>query len=269
LNNYYDWIADIYDRTRPLPSSVSEQVADCILSLVGAKAETIFLEPGIGTGRTALPIIKRGYAYTGVDISKEMMDQLHYKLQGVPNQLTLIQANAASLPFQNDSFDVVLTTHVLHCLPDWLKGLAEIRRVLKPTGVYLACENLLTEHQKEFENSFKAILSQYQPKVQKTVEENIRLTPFGKEMIQVLAEQGATVETITAARWRVEQTVGELLEIYQSKAIGICWSVPDDIFSEAMQDFRAWCQKHYGSEDVVLSSDATFDITVARNWAFT
>lgn len=269
MNNYYDWIADIYDRTRPLPSSVSEQVADCILSLVGAKAETIFLEPGIGTGRTALPIIKRGYAYTGVDISKQMMDQLRYKLQGLPNQLTLIQANAASLPFENNSFDVVLTTHVLHCLPDWLEGLAEIRRVLKPTGVYLACENLLTQHQKEFENSFRAILSQYQRKVQKTFEDNIRLSPFGKEMMQVLAEQGATVETITAARWQFEQTVGELLDIYQSKAIGICWSVSDDVFCKAMQDFRAWSQKYYGSEDVVLSSDATFDITVARNWAST
>jgi len=72
--------------------------------------ETKFLEPGIGTGRTAL----WGYSYTGVDISQEMMDQLRHKL---PDNLTLLQADATSLPFENNSFDVLLTVHVLQVIP--------------------------------------------------------------------------------------------------------------------------------------------------------
>jgi len=266
---YYDWIAHLYDVTRPLPRSVSEEVADCILRLVAATPDTTFLEPGIGTGRTGLPIINRGYSYTGVDISKQMMDELRRKLQQVPSNLTLLQADASSLPFEDNSFDVVLTTHVLQCLPDWLQGLSEIRRVVKPSGFYLACENLLTPHHKEFESQLRMILAQYQPAPQKQiqVQESTRPIPFGKGIKQVLVEQGAIVETLTAARWRVEQTIAELLNIYQSRAFGLCWSVPDHIFFQALEEFTTWCQQHYGSEDVVLSSDATFDIIVARSWA--
>lgn len=265
MSNYYDRIAAIYDVTRPLPQSVSEQVTDCILQLVAATPETRFLEPGIGTGRTSLGIIQRGYFYTGIDISKEMMDELRRKLQGVPHNLTLIQADASSLAFENTSFDVVLTTHMLQCLPNWLQGVAEIRRVLQPNGFYLACENLMTPHQKEFEQQWQAILTQYQQGLQKKNQLKKQLSPFKQGITQVLIEQGAVVENLIAAQWRVEQTVSELLDAYQSRAYGVCWSVPEDIFSAAIRDFREWSHKHYGSFDLILASDATFDITVARN----
>ena len=267
MSNYYDWIADRYDATRPLPSAASEQVADCILTVVEATPETTFLEPGIGTGRTSFPIIKRGYSFTGVDISLQMMAQLLQKLQGTPNQLTLIQADASSLPFAENTFDVVITTHMLHCLPNWLQGLAEIRRVLKPTGIYLSCENLLTEHQKAFEKPLREFLAPHQSEIKTPVQKGSSLQPFGQEMVQVLTEQEATVETITAARWRLEQTVGELLNIYRTKAVGLCWTVADKVFSRAMADFIPWSLKHYGSEDVLLASEARFEITVARDWA--
>ncbi len=269
MDNYYDWIARIYDATRPLPQVVSEQVTDCILHTVAATPKTTFLEPGIGTGRTSLPIIQRGYSYTGIDISKEMMDELRRKLGGVPGNLTLLQADASSLPFEDDSFDVVLTTHMLQCLPDWLLGLAEIRRVLKPNGIYLACENLLTPHQREFEQQLRAILAQHQQGSQKTAQQKSdqsQLNPFKEGITQVLTEQDAVVKTVTAAQWRVEETVEGLLNKYQSKAIGLCWTVPDDVFTKVMYDFRERCQKHYGSFALLLASNATFEIAVARDW---
>lgn len=266
--NYYNQIASIYDATRPLPARISRQVADSILDLVAATSQTKFLEPGIGTGRMALPIIQRGYDYTGVDISREMMDQLPRKLGGLPDNLTLVQADAANLPFSDRSFDVVLTTHILHCLPDWQQGLSEIRRVLKPTGYYLAWENLQTDHQREFESHLRRLLAQRQPESQELVFTQKPIQqPFGDGLKQALIAQGATVKTITAARWQIEQTVGELLSIYQSRAFGLCWTVPEPVFLEVMDAFRVWCQQHYGSEEVVLASEATFDLTVAQNWA--
>jgi ubiquinone/menaquinone biosynthesis C-methylase UbiE len=267
LSNYYDGIAPLYDVSRPLPSLISEQVTDCILELVKATPETKFLEPGIGTGRTALPIIKRGYSYTGVDISKEMMDELKRKLHEVPDNLTLIQADASSLMFEDDGFDVVLTTHVLHLLPNLFQGLSEIRRVLKPSGYYLACENLQTQHQKDFEGQLRAMLAPYQEKSLQTTQVISYPSPYGEELAQVLIQQGATVERVTAARWQVEQTVGELLDAYELRPYGVCWLVPENIFFQVMREFRKWCLERYGSEDVVLASEATFEITVVSNWA--
>ena len=242
-----------------MPPDVDQQVTDYILRLVGATPETKFLELGVGTGLNAIPIIQRGYSYTGVDISWEMMNQLRYKLQGVPNNLTLIQADASSLSFADNCFDVAFMRHVLHLIPEWRSALSEIRRVLKPNGFYLYCETFLTPHQKEFEQQWRAILEQegYQKPSYDGDRANV------EDVKNWWNEQGAAVETVVAAKWRVEQTVGELLEIYQTRPYGSCWLVPDAVFPSAIRDFRAWCQKHYGSFDVLLSSDATFDITLA------
>ena len=263
---YYDKIAHIYDATRAIPPEVDEEVTNCILRLVDATSQTKFLELGIGTGLNALPIVKRGYSYTGIDISKEMLDQLRCKLQGVPNNLTLIQADASSLlMFSNDSFDVVLMRHMLHLIPDWRFTLSEIRRVLKPNGIYLYCESLWTQHQQEFEQQWQAILERYKPP--RKPQEAPGYSAGKTEVVQLLRSQGATIESVIAAQWRVKQTVGQLLDIYQTRNHGSCWSIHDDIFPVAMQDFRKWCQQHYGSENVVLSSDAIFEITVACDWA--
>ena len=262
----YDRIAPLYDRTRPLPEEISEQIGDRILKFVGATPETTFLEPGIGTGRTAFPIIKKGYRYTGLDASENMMERLRQKVQKIPHQLTLIQGDASSLPFADNSFDVVLTTHILHLLPDWMEGLKEIQRVLKPTGIYLACENLLTPHQRELENVLRGILSRDRPTIPQKIEESMKLAPFGDNIKWALLELGATVEQITAVKWPVKQTVGELLEMYQMRAFGICWRVSEEEFVKAMAEFKSWCLQTYQSEDFVLVSEATFEIIAAKNW---
>ena len=48
--------------------------------------------------------------------------------------LKYIEADATELPFENDTFDLILTLWVLHHIRDWRKVLEEIKRVLKPMG---------------------------------------------------------------------------------------------------------------------------------------
>jgi ubiquinone/menaquinone biosynthesis C-methylase UbiE len=261
---YYDRIANIYDATRAMPPAVDKQVTKFILRLVKVTAATKFLEPGIGTGLNAVPIIKKGYSYTGVDISGKMLDQLRQKLPKTPNNLTLLEGEASSMPFGDHSFDVIITRHMLHLVPNWRKALREFRRVLKPSGVYLYCESPWTPHQKEFEEQWQLLLAQqegFQPACEP--EDPVSLETVKNWFLAL----GATVETVTAAQWRVEQTVGELLDIYETRDHGSCWSIPNAAFPGAMREFRTWCQTHYGSEEVSLSSNATFDITVIRNLA--
>lgn len=269
MNNYYDKIAHLYDATRPLPKSASEQITDCILRVVKATPQTKFLEPGIGTGRTGYSIIKRGYSYTGIDISQEMMEQLCGKFSKIPDNLTLFQDNASNLPFENNSFDVVITVHVLHCLQDPLAGLNEMRRVLKPNGVYLCCENLISSYQKTFEKLLRKILSQYQlessQKSASAIEKKSKF--FGEGMKQLLLDLGAKVETVTAARWQQSHTVAELFEIYHSRALGVCWTVPNEIFFIAMQEFKDYLKKHYKSFEEILYDEVKFDIAVAHNFS--
>jgi len=266
----FDRVSDIYDATRGLPPDVSEQVTNSILNLVSATPDTTFFESGIGTGRIALPIVHRGYSYTGVDISEKMLDELRRKLQGVSHRLTLVNADATALPFSDDSFDVALTIHLLHLIPAWQQAIAEIRRVLKPEGIYLYSpgrphsisinEAELNPGRFDFEQRWRTIVANYGHPV-------TRYGATQEEVLQVLREQGATWETVVAAQWRVELTVGELLNRYENKMFSVCWQVPDDIFSCAIKELREWCQQHYGSLDTDLSHENQFKLVVVRNWA--
>lgn len=264
IQNYYGKIAHLYDETRPLPPEVSEKIFKCILELVKATPETKFLEPGIGTGRIGFPIIERGYDYTGIDISEAMMNRLRDKFSEIPENLTLIQGDAANLPFVDNSFDVILTTHILHCLENPLVGLTEIKRVLKPDGTYLSCEHLHCSYQEEFFQAFNKIATKY--RTEKPQQRAEKFLPFGEEMQRTLIEMGAEVEKVTAVRWQQSQTVGELFKMYRSRAFGVCWLIEKEDFDRAIQEFKNWCDNTYESYDFILTDELVFNITVARNW---
>lgn len=265
----FDRVSDIYDATRGFPPGISEQITDFILNLVSATPETKFYETGIGTGRIAVPIAKRGYSYTGIDVSEKMLAELHQKLEGVSHKLTAIQGDATALPFEENSFDVALTVHVFHLISNWKEALAEIRRVLKSGGIYLYSHGQANATQPsadtnpdrwEFSQRWRAILDDY----------GHPLPRYGATQEEVLTEletQGATLETVIAAKWRFQQTVGKLLENHENKTQSASWAIPDDIFTRAVQDLREWTLQRFGSLDYDFSEERQFKIVVVRDWA--
>ena len=265
----FDRAADYYDATRGLPPSASEQVTNSILDIVAATPETQFLEVGIGTGRIALPIVKRGFTYTGVDISENMLNELRQKLAGESHQLTLLNADATNLPFEDASFDAILTVHVLHLIPDWRRALAEIRRVLKPGGIYLFSHGSINaqphevdvaQKRAEVDKQWKTILAGHGYELK-----NYGAT--GDEVVAELTAQGANLDVVVAARWKSNLTIAELLDRIENKLYSGCWQIPDDIFPLAIQDLRAWAQDHFGNLNHPLSDAAQFKLLVVRNWA--
>ena len=54
--------------------------------------------------------------------------------------------DAENLKFKDNSFDYVVTTCVFCSVPDPIKGLEEIRRVLKPTGKLIMIEHVLSKN---------------------------------------------------------------------------------------------------------------------------
>ncbi|WP_341528383.1 class I SAM-dependent methyltransferase [Nostoc sp. UHCC 0302] len=265
----FDRVSDIYDATRGLPPGISEQVTDFIIKLVSPTPDTKFYETGIGTGRIAVPIAKRGYSYTGVDVSEKMLAELHRKLEGVSHRLTAIKADATSLPFDDNSFDVALTVHVFHLISAWKQALAEIRRVLKPGGILLythgqanstSADSDFNLQRLEFIEHWRAILDGY----------GHPLPRYGASEEEVLTElqaQGATFEIQIAAQWQVEDTVGKLLENQENKIQSAAWAIPDDIFTRAVKDLREWSLQRYGSLDYILPQERQFKIVVVRKWA--
>ncbi|MEM9483460.1 MAG: class I SAM-dependent methyltransferase [Cyanobacteria bacterium P01_F01_bin.116] len=257
--NYYNSIASIYDQTRWMTESVAEEVADVILKLVNATPNTSFLEPGVGTGLNVLPLVKLGYSVTGIDISPEMLDQFREKLQQIPKNLTLVQADASNLPFPDASFDVVLTVHMIHTVSNWQTFLNEIDRVLKTQGFYLNAQWSNPSARKEFEGHFKTILSKYKETKRPKILDNLI-----EDTDRYLHQKGYQVDYQLLKEWTVTNTVKELLNNYKLRAYGFCWWLPDNIFQLAIEEFEAFCADHYGSFATELSSTAKFEL-----WAYT
>ncbi|MBE9189599.1 class I SAM-dependent methyltransferase [Gloeocapsopsis crepidinum LEGE 06123] len=258
---YYDNIAQIYDQTRWLTPSVAEEVVDFIINLTGATFETSFLEPGVGTGLNVLPLVKRGYSVTGIDSSEAMLAQFRQKLNEIPTNLNLIHADASQLLFPDNSFDVVLTVHMIHTVANWKAFLDDITRVLKPEGFYLNCQWITPPAPREFEGYYLSILSKYENPKQDLKSVNTAIEKVDIE--GYLNTKGYMSKYFIAKEWEVTNTVEELLGYFKSRAYGLCWLASEEIFPEVMNEFEAFCIQHYGSLQKILSSPAKFEI-----WAY-
>lgn len=257
----FDRVAGLYDASRPLPPEAAERVADAVLALTGATAETRLLEIGVGTGRIALPLARRGCRLTGVDISREMLAEFRRKLGADAPNVEPVEADAAALPFPDGSFAAALAVHVFHLIPAWRAALAEVRRVLRPGGVLLLGRE---EHEpsaalRELNAEWARILAECGVEVSRS-----RLRTA--ELASTLVEQGAELETVTAARWRSTIALGDLLELYDRKVYSEWWAIPDDVFAGAARDLRAWAGRRYPSGDAALERESAFVLVAARHW---
>ena len=255
--NYYEKIAPIYEQTRWLTPSIAQEVADVILKLVEATPQTSFLEPGIGTGLNVLPLVKRNYSVTGIDVSPAMLRQFQQKFSEIPPNLTLIQGDASKLPFAENIFDVVLTVHMIHTVSNWQMFLDEIRRVLKKPGFYLNAQWITPPARREFESYLKAILSKYEP-AKSSTQIDQKLKQINVE--EYFHSKGYKSKYVIAKKWSVSNTIAELLSFYRSRAYGLCWHVSEEIFNLAMDEFEQFCRQNYGSLQTELSSEAKFEI---------
>jgi ubiquinone/menaquinone biosynthesis C-methylase UbiE len=95
------------------------------------------LDLGCGTGRN-LPLYGRGVRAIGVDPCHESLLAARRRAPGVP----LVRARAEALPLRDGSFDTVVSGLVFCSVGDVPRGLAEVRRVLKPGGVLRMLEHV-------------------------------------------------------------------------------------------------------------------------------
>lgn len=85
--------------------------------------------------------IPAGWSITLSDFSAGMLDQAQTNLGEEKSRFLFKQIDAQSIPFEDNSLDVVVANHMLYHVPDLNKALAEIRRVLKPYGRFFAATN--------------------------------------------------------------------------------------------------------------------------------
>lgn len=93
----------------------------------GARGRT--LDVGCGTGR-GLRFYGPRTSVVGIDPARDSLARAARRIPGS----RLVQANAEALPFRDRVFDTVVSSFVFCSVPDPARGLAEVKRVLRPDG---------------------------------------------------------------------------------------------------------------------------------------
>jgi SAM-dependent methyltransferase len=96
------------------------------------------LEAGCGLGRWVVPLSKKNYMVTGIEIEKDAIDIINknYKAEN----LTLVHGDIFKMIFPDKSFDLVISLGVLEHFENpevQIRAIAEHIRVLKDDGIFL------------------------------------------------------------------------------------------------------------------------------------
>lgn len=105
------------------------------------------LEIGSAAGDTLLRMKQQpnlARSYTGIDVSAGMIEHARLAASALDIPVELRQTSAESMPmFAANQFDTVVASLVFCTIPDVPAALAEVRRVLKPTGTFVLVEHVL------------------------------------------------------------------------------------------------------------------------------
>jgi SAM-dependent methyltransferase len=98
--------------------------------------EVLDLGCGAGYGCEILTAIGKARRCVGVDVAEEAIDQARAE-HGPGERVEYVQGDAASLPFEGDSFDVVTCFETIEHVKDAAAVVSEAARVLRPGGLLL------------------------------------------------------------------------------------------------------------------------------------
>jgi SAM-dependent methyltransferase len=130
LRTTFEQVPELYDRARP---SYPPQVFDDLFALAQLPAHARVVEIGCGTGQATLPLAKRGYAITCVELGAQLASVARRKLAGFPN-VEVINANFESWHPDYADFDAILAFTAFH----WIS----------PSVRYTKSAELLRDHGK-------------------------------------------------------------------------------------------------------------------------
>ncbi|MGD8777501.1 MAG: class I SAM-dependent methyltransferase [Ignavibacteria bacterium] len=134
-----EWAEGYYKRNRKSIEKVGKRFAG-LLKTIGFTKGTI-LDVGCGFASVPIEIAKNfpNAKITGIDLSGPLLDigRTLIKKEGLEKQMVLLKGDAQNLQYENNTFDVVINSFLLHIVEDPIKMLNEIDRVAKSEGKIL------------------------------------------------------------------------------------------------------------------------------------
>jgi ubiquinone/menaquinone biosynthesis C-methylase UbiE len=254
-NRLFDRAAENYDQTRPALEPIATHGTQAILDQVRLDAR--ILDVGAGTGRISIPLLERGLDVFGSDLSPKMLSRF---LEKMPSARVVL-ADAARLPFPTGHFDAVLTVHVLHLVSRWQDALDEIKRVLKPGGVYL---NIRTWESVGVSNRDRVREYWSHWIAERGYDGRHPGAQDRQEVNAELISMGARIEEIDVVYYTFSTNMTDELKRFTDRVYSNTWEIPDQVYDESLATLRAWMEVEFGDLDQQFEDQLHYVIDVAH-----
>ncbi len=131
-----------------------------LVELTNPQPTWLVLDVSTGAGHTALAFVPHVARVVATDLTPQMLDaaQMLAQQRGVRN-IEFLVADAQSLPFDSDYFNLVTNRIALHHYPDMHAAIREMVRVCQPGGLVALVDNVVPpeEDTAAFINHFEAL----------------------------------------------------------------------------------------------------------------
>src|SRR3954453_18756098 len=124
------WSSGDYPSAMRIIASIGPRVVE----IAGVTGEDVVLDVACGSGNATLPAAETGAKTTGLDITPELIEAGKKNAANAGVEIEWVEGDAQDLPFDEESFDVVLSVFGCMFAPDHRKAATELARVLKPDG---------------------------------------------------------------------------------------------------------------------------------------
>lgn len=134
MRKYFGRVAASYDETRSYKVTNEQDQLTVESYLAKLPAGSSVLDVPAGTGRYICSCLQSGLAYTGVDVSPDMIAIARAKIPAGFSNVELKVADARALPFEDDAFDYAIVIKFVKWLPTvdiLIEVLREIGRVTR------------------------------------------------------------------------------------------------------------------------------------------
>ncbi len=140
----FDTISGNYDGlNRVISFGIDIKWRKKVLKLVSDKNPKTVLDIATGTGDLAILMTNTSAEkIIGLDISAGMLEvgRNKIKAKNLSDKIEMILADSENMPFEDNTFDAITVAFGVRNFENLEKGLAEILRVLKPTGIFVILE---------------------------------------------------------------------------------------------------------------------------------